>query len=25
VFIDEIPRTDTGKTKRMALKDRLLP
>jgi long-chain acyl-CoA synthetase len=25
VFIEEIPRTDTGKTKRMALKDRLLP
>jgi long-chain acyl-CoA synthetase len=25
VFIAEIPRTDTGKTKRMALKDRLIP
>ena len=25
VFIEEIPRTDTGKTKRMALKDRMLP
>jgi long-chain acyl-CoA synthetase len=25
VFVDGIPRTDTGKTKRMALRDRLIP